>query len=165
MIIPTINKDGHSGMEGFPPPPQESAPLNQFYIGEDVFFQGFLQMDGKPVSLQDWEPSVVVTSNPYATKHVWEGVLNNGIYMSNSKPGDYEILIPAETFTVLAPGTFWLTIFLKEQMARFNRVKDRRAIAARIPFSMDMSGVAPSAIDTRRDSERTYPFPVNMMKV
>lgn len=164
MRIPLINTI-HSALEGFPPPPQETPPLNQFYIGEDVFIEGFLKMDGVPVSILDWEPTAVIKSNAYASPAIWEGVLNNGIYMTEAKPGAYELLIPAEVFTPLAPGTFWIDVMLKEQIGRFNRVRDRRALAARIPISMDSSGMAPEIVNVRRDSEKTYPYPINIMKV
>lgn len=164
MKIPKINKL-HSALEGFPPPPDGVPPLNQFYIGEDVFLSGYLSVEDIPVSILDWEPNVIVKTNAFTTELIWEGTKNNGFYMSPNTPGKYEVIIPSTIFENKAPGTYWLEIFLTEVIGRFNGLRDRKVLAARIPFSMDMAGISPSFKDSRRDAERTVPSSINIMHV
>lgn len=122
-------------------------------------------MESDPVSIADWEVTAIVKSSAFSPTVAWNGVLNNGIYMSAADPGIYEVLIPSEVFEGKAPGTYWLEIFLKEKIGRFGRVKDRKALGARIAFGMNQGASSTNVVDSRDIKDTSYPPSTNITKL
>lgn len=164
MRIPDVYK-GLNALEGYPPEPQTSAPLIQFFNGEDLEFEGYLEYDGKAVTSEDWLIHAVVKSSTFGKNAVWEGKVSDGIYTEASRPGYYKILIPSSDMYELASGTFWLDIVIKEQLGRTNNLRDRTILLSRIPFSYDTTASSVKITDTRNASEHTYPLPTNITKL
>lgn len=153
MRIPDVNKV--SQMTGNPAPDGYVTDIYNFDIGEDVQLIGFLQVDGVPVNVDDWNVKVIVKSNRFSEVSTWEGVINNGIYMQASKPGKYQVIIPSDVFTCQPQGTYWLSIYLKEKVGKGKGIIDRTVSAMTIPITLNQSVISPNVNDPRVDAERT----------
>lgn len=164
MRIPDVYK-GLNALEGYPPEPQTSAPLIQFFNGEDLEFEGYLNYDEKAVTSEDWLIYAVVKSSTFGKNIIWEGKVSDGIYTEAARPGYYKIIIPSSHMSDFASGTFWLDIVIKEQLGRTNNLRDRTILLSRIPFSYDSTASSVRITDTRNTSERTYPLPTNITKL
>ena len=58
-----------------------------------------------------------------------------------------------------------MDLVLKEQIGRFNGLRDRTVIAARIPFSFDISPSSPEIVSPKRVEDSLAPPSVNITKL
>ena len=165
MRLPNVYKS-FTSFEGLPEPEQQSAPLIQFFNGEDVVLEGYCEIDGEPIQSIDWDISAVVKSGTFASNTIWDGnTADYGVYTVSSRPGYYKVFIPAIIFEEKASGTFWMDLIATEKVGKGEGLKDRTAIVARVPFGYDTTASSPRVTHPRTDSERTYPPPVNITKL
>ncbi len=162
MRLPHIYKN-FSPFESYPEPAKVTQDPINFYLGEDVTFDGYLEFEGNPVNPDDWTLTAVMKASPFASTILWTGELNNGVYFENDKPGYYRIQIPSSVLTPLISGTYWLDLVLKEKLGSHNNMHDRTVIASRIPFGLDYTASSPS-VAAPRDAgvERTNPPPTDI---
>lgn len=163
MRIPDIHK-GLNALEGYPPAAQTSAPLIQFFKGEDILFEGYLSYDDKPVTSDNWIIKGVIKAGTFNKDIIWEGSMNEGIYIEPALPGYYKILVPSSTMEAYSAGTYWLDILIKEQIGSSNNFRDRTILLSRVPFSYDVTASSIKT-DPRNMAERTFPLPTNITKL
>lgn len=163
MRLPNINNV--SLQIGNPVPEGYHQELHEFFRGEDLLFNGYVEVDNTPLDISKWTLTVVIKSNSHAETTIWEGKLNNGLTMTANKPGHYKILVPKEVFNCYPQGTYWLGLIAKEKLGQGKETIDRTRIVANIPFSLVQGIGSQSSVDTRLDSERTVPSGVNITKL
>jgi hypothetical protein len=163
MRLPNINNV--SVQIGNPVPQGYTVEIYEFFLGEDILFRGYAAIDSEPLDINKWTLKAIVKSNSQSTQIIWEGFLNNGITMSLSKPGEYKILIPKETFNSHAAGTYWLGLLAKEKLGQGKEVIDRSKIIANIPFSLIQAVGSNAAVDIRLEDDKTLPLATNITKL
>ena len=163
MRLPNINNV--SLQIGNPVPAGYVVDVYEFFRGEDILFNGYVEIDDKPVDITKWNIRAIVKSNSHSENIIWEGQLNNGLIMSSNKPGQYKVLIPKETFNSYPQGTYWLGLIAKERLGQGKESLDRTRIIANIPFSIAQGIGSQADVDTRISSERTVPSGVNITKL
>ena len=141
-------------LDGFPQPPGKPSPV-QFFRGEDIIFDIYLNNEGNPVLLDDWQLFAVLKSSVFSSFEIWRGTINNGI-LKNNNSGYYKFCIPAQVFFNLPSGTYWLDIYGKEQINRSGVPFERTVLFVRQPFSVDTSAMSssnPISIDQQSADE------------
>lgn len=146
-------------LDGTPEPSAKALPIS-FYQGEDVLIEFTLFYNEEPVDAEKWDISGFVKKNKYARTVLWEGNLDGGISKTN-KTGSYKLLIPAEASACFVPGTYWLTVTIKEKAGTGQH--DLTFVVMNQPFSIDDSAASPYNRDTldTLHTERTYPPSIN----
>lgn len=163
MRLPDINKI--SVQIGNPVPKGYTTDIIEFSLGEDLVFTGYAEIEGSPIDINHWTLKAIIKSNSFAELTVWEGVINNGLTLTASKPGYYKIIVPKEVFNTYAPGTYWLGLIAKEKLGQGKESLDRSIIVANVPFSLVQAVGSNTVIDGRIDAERTVPYGVNIIKL
>lgn len=138
MKLPTLLKTTPP-FEGFPIPLDTSLPLIDFYIGEDVILQAPLMINDEFVTPEKWTVTAHLKNCSQGTELLWLGVMENGIYYKNERPGFYTIIVPKCESRNLKPGTHWIDIVAEELLGAGEFTVDRKIVVARIPFGMNYS--------------------------
>jgi hypothetical protein len=148
-------------MDGYYEPPGKQAPI-QFYQGEDIVLEFYLEYEGDVVLPADWKISAIIKQNPYTTDIVWTGELNNGVYTESSKPGYYKVIVASDVMSNLPSGTYWLDIMIHEISG--DDIKDLNVLVLRQPFGFDYSAASPHTVAEKSINE-SYPPHVNITKL
>ncbi len=149
-------------LHGTPEPPGKAVPID-FYQGEDIVMEVFLNYNGDPVSVEEWEITGVVKKNKYADTQLWEAELDKGIYKTHTV-GFYKVILDAEKSARFVPGTYWLTIFIKQKNS--DNPRDLQFVVLNQAFSINDSAGSPYTRETLdvRNVERTFPPAFNSDK-
>lgn len=149
-------------MDGFPEPPAKSTPIN-FYQGEDIILDVYLNYNAKPITLDKWEILGIVKKNQYAQQAIWTAEINNGLYQLEPS-GYYRFLIPSESTATFLAGTYWLTVTIHELSGK--GPKDLDLVIVNQPFSINYSAGSPNpgSVLDRASTETTYPPPSDPSK-
>ena len=142
-------------IEGTPEPTPPSVPID-FYQGEDIVFEIFLNYHDCPVVPEQWVITAKIKKNKYAQTVLWTGTLNSGVYKTDI-PGFYKIIFPSEATSLFVAGTYWLSISVKESKSK--DYKDLQFVIVEQPFSINYSVSSPypgQVLDTTA-VERTSP--------
>jgi hypothetical protein len=133
-------------LDGIPGIPFERGSPNPdlFYQGEDIIYDLFLFHDGKPVSAQDYDVSVIIKTSPRAAKVIWAGSLDNGIYPTINDSGHYELWVPSAATEELYAGTYHLNVQIKERLGSGKGRFDRKYVLLQSYFNIDYSTFSPS---------------------
>ena len=138
-------------LDGNPEPPGHAAPID-FYQGEDIILEVYLNYNGKPVVEHDWTVTGFIKKNKYADTVLWEEIPTQG------KPaGAFTFHIKADDSARFLPGTYWLTVAIKEENGK--GPWDLKMIILDQPFSINQSAgskYTQNQLDIE-STERTYP--------
>lgn len=140
-------------LDGTPEPPGKPTPID-FYQGEDIVFEVFLNFQDKAISTNEWDVNAYVKTNKHAEELIWSGELNNGLY-KGVKEGMFKIVIPSETTTTMLAGTYWLALTIHEKSGK--GPKDLDYVILNQPFSVNYSAASKNPNINLRTTERTYP--------
>lgn len=144
-------------LDGVPEPPAKPLPIN-FYQGETVRLDVYLNYNGLPVTLDKWDVQGFVKKNQYAQNLIWEAGPNNGMEQLE-KPGFYRFEIAAEDSSLFLAGTYWLVVQITEKLGEGAHAATFQIVNQ--PFSINYSAASPHPGDAlyRAGTERTYPPP------
>lgn len=148
-------------MDGYYEPPGKQEPI-QFYQGEDIVMEFYLQYEGENVLSADWNIEATVKSTPYTHDIVWTGVVNNGLYTDNNTPGFYKVIIPSHVMNEARSGTYWLDVMIREISGE--GIKDLNILVLRQPFGFDYSASSPNTA-VPRGLDFSYPPGVDITKL
>lgn len=149
-------------LDGIPEPPGKSVPID-FYQGDSIILDVFLNYEGEPVNISKWNIKGTVKKNQYAQKVLWVATLNDGCYKLE-KAGFFRFLIPASDTAKFLAGTYWLAVSIAEKLG--SDQKDLEFILVNQPFSINYSVGSPNTGDKldRSTTERTYPPSIDISK-
>lgn len=150
-------------LDGYPEPPAKPIPLN-FYQGETITLEVFLNHNGKPVIADDWIFYGALKTNAYAHTPIWEAAYNDGIYKTNV-PGFYQIILSADLTTQLKAGTYWFSLLITEKQG--TGVKDVSVVILNQPFNINYATISPRPGDfiSKHSLERSVPESVEPDKI
>lgn len=151
-----------NNLDGWPEPTGGKSEALNCYQGESIELDVYLNKDAVPIDSDKWEVRGVVKSNVYATCKDFELELNNGIY-KNDKIGYYKLFIPPSVTSEMHPGTYWLSVKIKEKSG--NSIHDRELVVMKQPFSISLSTTSPNPKLDRVELERTVPPPFDASKM
>lgn len=142
-------------LDGTPEVPAKAVPLD-FYQGEDIILDIYLNYGDEAITTDNWEIKGVVKKTKYATNTLWSATLDNGLYKKDVQ-GYYRFLISAEATALFVPGTYWLTITVAA--INGNDIKDLTLVLVNQPFSINASAASPYSVKQldSTHTERTYP--------
>lgn len=152
-------------LDGVPTPPGQPDPV-QYYQGEDIIFEVFLNYNDVPVIVDDWDIRGIVKKNAFATDVAWTGTIEGGIFVQ-TKPGFYKIIIPSDVTAIFYAGTYWLDVVISQKVGK-GEERDITAIIMHQPFSIDYSVGSPNPPKDLKNispcQEATTPPPINITK-
>jgi hypothetical protein len=153
-------------LDGYYEPPGQQAPV-QFYKGENIVFDIYLNYENKPVTNEDWDIEAIVKSSVYANDVIWNGKTLTGIFEHpDHVKGYYHIIIEADKTCNWLIGTYWMDIIIHQKSNNTVDIKDKHAIIVRQPFSFDYSAASTGIVITKNNiQERTVPYPTDITKI
>jgi hypothetical protein len=141
MKLPAIYKDTPI-FGAFPPAQENSFPLVQFFLGEDIILSVPLLLNDKPLDPAIWNLTAILKESRHSRERLWTGTVGCGIEHHTSHPGMFRVIITAADLADFKAGTYWLDILAKEHLGATNDTLDKTVIVARIPISLDYSAAS-----------------------
>jgi hypothetical protein len=155
-------------LDGIPGLPIERGEPNPdiFYQGEDIIFDLFLYMDGKPVKSDEYEILASLKTSPRALNEIWAGSYGDGIDKSaDTRDGYYELWISSACTERLLAGTYYLSIAVNQRLGEGKGKHDRKFVLLTHAFALGYSNfskhpetMSNSSMSAKRsDAEPTWP--------
>lgn len=133
--------------------------------GNDIVFDIILFNEAQPVTLEDWELTVILKKSVYGIYHLWNGNLNNGIYKIGKKENEFQVWIPAVHTSRLLAGTYFFDVVGIERAGKQEGIKPRTVALLTVTFQIEykVSSPLPTSDSSgqpkanRAIQEQTYP--------
>jgi hypothetical protein len=142
-----------------------------WYQGEDVIYDAFLYLDGKPIDLTKYTLNVIVKASQYLITYTWAGILNNGIYTDSKDCNHYVIFIPNSVTGTLLEGTYELDVWAVGLVNQAISIKPRTSILGKSYFNIEYAAFSPNpdsietgAANKRSNVPNSYPRPFNTVQ-
>ncbi len=145
-------------LEGNPEQTGIKQPAPQFYQGEDIQLQFYLNYNGAPVISDKYVVDIIVKKSTAAQNVLWKATLGNGLYELTPKvPGYYYISMPAAISSLFLPGTYYITARLKEVVGQNKGPSDLTIFMLNMPFNIELSSASPNPkLAPTSSSETTF---------
>lgn len=119
---------------------RQSPTFNQ---GEDVLISFYLNYQGAPVVTDDWRLDVVVKKSPAAKNVLWHGIMNFGLYKTES-PGFYKMVIPAPITSLFLPGTYYMDVKGIQKFNKGHEARDLTRYLLSTTFNLRLTAASPN---------------------
>lgn len=149
--------------------PEANSTTPEFYQGDSIELDVYLNIDNQPVLENDWNIKAIVKKNVYANNIIWQGEYRNGIE-KNDTAGYYKITIPSVVTSTSLAGTYWMDVVVTEKNGK--GTTDRSFVVVHQPFMLNYTVASPHPTSSspysglrRGNVEPTMPFPEDITRM